>query len=229
MVVTDFGEANLPKGVYQKTELHAPMLVRPLDTILGYPVTSAVDIWTMWMTIVDIMGRSKLFEDFSPDKDSIILDAITTLGPIPFKMLRACSNHSKFFKEDGFWLEDRKPVKSDFSSSVTDRLRECMKSEPHYQTFGHCDAELQSLEKSLRSMLQYEPNNRTTVNQILSSEWVQDYGIPALLKSVPDVDLSMWESKQTFDGERQLNHRQSFCRLGTPKIYMNTPSKTRTR
>ena len=175
------------------------MLVRPLDTILGYPVTSAVDIWTMGMTIVDIMGRSKLFEDFSPDEDSIILDAITTLGPIPFKMLRAWPNRSKFFKEDGSWLEDRKPVGYDFSSSLTDRLRECMKSEPHYQTFGHCDAELQSLEKLLRSMLQYEPNNRITVNQTLSSEWVQDYGIPALLKSVPDVDLSMWESKQTCD------------------------------
>lgn len=149
------------------------------------------------MTIFDIMGRSKLFEDFWPKEDSIILDAISTLGPLPSKMFHAWPNRSKFFKEDGSWQEDRKPKESELSRSLTVRLRECMESESNSNTFGYGDAELQSLEKLLRSMLQYEPNNRIKVNQTLSSEWVQGYGIPALLKSVPDVDLSMWGIKQT--------------------------------
>ena len=173
-------------------ELQTPMLVRPLDTVLGLPITSAVDIWTMGMTIFDIMGRSNLLNHDWPDEDSTILSAVSILGPLPSKMLQAWPNHSKSFKEDGSWLEDQKPLAS---RSLTTRLRECMQNESRFKTFGHGDAELQSLEKLLCSMLQYEPNNRINVNQALSSQWVQDYGIPGLLKCVPDVNLSSVENR----------------------------------
>lgn len=111
------------------------------------------------MIIFDIIGRKKLFEDFWPKEDSIILDAISKLGPLPFKMFHAWPNHFKFFKKDGFWQEDQKLKKSELSRSLTVRLRKCMESESSSNTFSYGDAEFQSLEKLLRSMLQYEPNN----------------------------------------------------------------------
>ena len=72
-----------------------------------------------------------------------------------------------------------------------------MEHEDDSKTYGYSEEELRSLEKLLRSMLQYEPNARITVDQALRSEWARDYGIPALLKAVPDVDLSSLEINHT--------------------------------
>ena len=71
---------------------------------------------------------------------------------------------------------------------LANRLRDCLEHEDQSKIYGYSDAELQSL--VLRSMLRYEPDDRITVNQALRSEWTSDYGIPALLKVVPDLDLA---------------------------------------
>lgn len=72
-----------------------------------------------------------------------------------------------------------------------------MEHEADSQIYGYSEEELPSLEQLLRSMLQYEPNARITVDQALRSEWARDYGIPALLKAVPDVVLSSLEINHT--------------------------------
>ena len=96
-MISDFGEACFIKdfnGPNQKTDLHTPMLFRPSDTILGNSITSAVDSWIMGMTTFDILGRRKLFEEHWPDEDTIILEAIDTLGPLPSNMWEAWPNRS---------------------------------------------------------------------------------------------------------------------------------------
>jgi hypothetical protein len=77
-----------------------------------------------------------------------------------------------------------------------------MEHEACSKIYGYSDMELRSLEKMLRSMLQYEPNNRITVDQALRSGWARDYGIPALLKAVPDVDLSSLGVNQTVGAQK---------------------------
>ena len=193
VLITDFGEAFFmptADGAVQKSELNTPVLVRPFETIFGYPITSAADIWTIGMAIFDILGHSKLFQDLWPDEDSVVLEAISTFGPLPPNMWRVWPSRSKFFKEDGSWQEGKKPYESGNSTSFTDRLRECMEHDADSKTYGYSDEELRSLERLLRSMLQYEPKARITANQALGSEWARDYGIPALLKAIPDIDLS---------------------------------------
>lgn len=141
------------------------------------------------MAIFNILGRDKIFQDLWPDEDSVVLEAISTFGPLPPKMWQAWPNRSKFFKDDGPWQEDKKPPDSELSRSLANRLRDCMEHEADSEIYGYSDVELWSLEKMLRSMLKYELNDRVSVDEALRSEWARDYGIPALLKAIPELDL----------------------------------------
>ena len=197
ILVTDFGEAFfLPppnEGAHQEHKLNTPHLVRPLDAMFGYSITGAADIWTTGMTIFAILGRSRLFDVYWPNDDAVVLEAINALGPLPPNMWRTWPNRSKFFQDDGSWQEAKRPSESDISPpTLSHRIRDAMRQERGGESavFGYPEAELESLEKMLRSMLQYEPKDRATVDQVLRSEWVREYGMPALIDAVPDVDLS---------------------------------------
>lgn len=193
VLVTDFGEAflaNASSEAHQEYELNTPFLVRPFDYMFGYPITSAADIWTLGMVIFEILGRSKLFQDPWLNDDELVLEAINTLGPLPPKMWQTWPNRSKIFKDDGSWQEANRPSESEVQPTLTDRIRVCMGQDGGSEAFGYTEIELKSLEKMLRSMLQYEPESRATVDQVLNSEWVREYGIPAIIDAVPDLDLS---------------------------------------
>ncbi|KAL8791174.1 MAG: hypothetical protein Q9195_006013 [Heterodermia aff. obscurata] len=43
-------------------------------------------------------------------------------------------------------------------------------------------AEIESLKKMLRAMLEYEPSKRATINQVVESDWMVRWGLPALRK-----------------------------------------------
>ena len=192
-----------------KRELNTPILFRPPDVILGQPVTKAVDSWSMGITIAHILGCRKLFDDFWPDEDTLILESIDTLGPLPTEMWQAWTKRSKHFKNDGSSVQDEKAPPeatsnrpqyinadgsiwspTEASGPLAARLRENMGTNSKSMRYGHSPAELQSLETLLRALLQYEPEKRMTVDQALKSEWVQHYGIPALQACLPDLDLS---------------------------------------
>ena len=82
ILVSDFGEAffmQTPDAASQKSELNTPVLVRPLEVIFGYPITSAADIWTIGMAIFDILGHTRLFQGWWPDEDSVVLKAMMKL------------------------------------------------------------------------------------------------------------------------------------------------------
>ena len=190
IMVSDFGQAFFKASSddqAQKAELCTPLVIRPLDTMLGHTVTSAVDTWTMGMTIFEILGNRNLIGIFWRTEDELITQAIETLGPLPSSMWQAWSNRSKYFNNDGSWVEEREP-KDPKPFAV--RLRDRMRNDTDPAKPVYSDAELMSLEKLLRSMLQYEPNNRITITEALHSEWARLYGLPALLESFPEIDLS---------------------------------------
>ena len=193
ILVTDFGEAffmQTPDKAALKSELNSPIRVRSLDRLFGYSNTSAANIWTTGIEIFDIVGHDKLFQHHFLTEDTVILEAISTLGQLTPKMLQSWPNRSMFFKDDGSWQEAAKPSGSEFSRPLIDRLRASISHENRSTFYGHLNEDLRSLEKMLLSMLRYDPNDRITADEALRSEWARDYGIPALLKSLPEVNLS---------------------------------------
>jgi len=166
-------------------------LVKPLEPMFGYPITFAVDIWTLGLTVFEILGRGALFERFFPDEDTVLLEAISTLGPLPPKWWQAWPNRSTFFKDDGSFQEGLEILTN--PRPLAERLRRSLGRETDTAAYGFGESEMGSLEELLMSMLRYEPQDRVTVDDALNSGWVRDYGIPALKEGVPDVDLSGWK------------------------------------
>lgn len=71
-------------------------------------------------------GNPDLGNDLYGD---LILESINIIGPLPSKMWQARANSSTFFKDDGSWLEDRKPSENENLRPLAVRLRERMKNE----------------------------------------------------------------------------------------------------
>lgn len=185
--ITDFGEAffdQLSSGASLPTRLNTPTLVRPLEAIFGCPITFAADIWTLGLTIYEIIGREALFESYFPSEDTVLQEAVKTLGPLPAKWWQAWPNRSQFFIDDKI------------SADLKNRLYRSVGRDTHSAAYGFDEFEMGIFEELLRSMLKYQPQDRVTVDKALQSEWVRRYGIPALKECVLDIDLSSLEVPQ---------------------------------
>ena len=187
--ITDFGEAFFDQpssGTSLPTQLNTPILVKPFEGMFGYSITSAVDTWTLGLTLFEIFGRHKLFQNsFFPTEDTVLSEAIGTLGPLPSQWWQAWPSRSKFFKDDGSFQEGIV-----ISPDLKEQLRSSLGRETDSAAYGYGESEMTSFGELLKSMLRYEPQDRVTVDEALKSGWVRDYGIPALKESVPDIDLS---------------------------------------
>ena len=63
-------------------ELHSPAYLPPED-FFGEPITQAADIWTLGVSLYEVLGERALFETFGWDRDDIMADMVGTLGPPP--------------------------------------------------------------------------------------------------------------------------------------------------
>ena len=100
--ISDFGEAWLSSDAQPKQELNTPVIFLPpeatLDrTLLGFPA----DIWTLACSIYEIMGERPLFEGFMPDRDDIIAEMVSALGPLPQPWWDAWQARSDFLPKMG--------------------------------------------------------------------------------------------------------------------------------
>jgi len=64
-------------------ELHTPALYLPPEDFSREPITMVVDIWTLGVSLYEILGERALFESFSWDRDDILANMISTLGKPP--------------------------------------------------------------------------------------------------------------------------------------------------
>ena len=142
------------------------------------------------MSIFEMLGQGALFEAFFPDENSVLIEAISTLGPLPEKWWQAWPKRSEFFRDDGSYRDDISRPFETVKKPLAYRIRNRMGRGADSTTDKFSDLEMQSLEELLQSMLQYEPKNRITVNEALRTRWVREYGIPALKEGNPDIDLS---------------------------------------
>ncbi|MCJ1462051.1 hypothetical protein MMC07_000651 [Pseudocyphellaria aurata] len=190
--ITDFGEAFFDRpssSAFRPTQFNSPVHVRPVESNFGYPNTFAADIWTLGLTMCEILGRRTLFDSsFLTCEDYIIREAVSALGPLPIRWWRAWPKRPDFFKEDGTVQESVQAL-----LDLTENLRRCVGRKAESTAYGLDESESKTFEELLKSMLRYEPQDRVTADEALKSDWVRLYGIPALKKNIPDIDLSSLE------------------------------------
>ncbi len=173
-------ETSLNLATERSPKLYAPPLSLPPEDFFQEPITLAADIWTLGVSLYEILGERPLFEALNGDRDDIIADIISTLGPLPTRWWGKWENRKDFFKPDGSWIHDLQriysPVFRPFHQRTWDMGRGMTPETCEWDVKG---GEMRALENLLRDMLAYEPSERPTAEQLMRSEYMVNWAIPA--------------------------------------------------
>ena len=175
--ICDFGASWLHSDP-PKEDLQTPVVFLPPEATfakdqLGFPA----DIWTLACSLYEILGERPLFECVLPDVDYIIAEMVSCLGLLPRPWWDAWRARDEFFAEDGSWRTDMSRIHDSKSRPLLLRIQRNGRKDPEFSA-----VEIESLEKLLRAMLEYEPSKRATIAQIVESDWMVQWGLPAIRK-----------------------------------------------
>ena len=106
IMISDFGEAWL-SDIERREELQTPVLFLPPETTFSkMSIGKPADVWTLGCTLYETLGERPLFEGFTPDKDDVIAEMVSTLGLLPQQWWELWQARGDFFLEDGSWKTD---------------------------------------------------------------------------------------------------------------------------
>lgn len=146
----------------------------------GEPITLAADIWTLGVSLYEILGKSSLFETFSGDRDDILADIISTLGSPPARWWDKWENQKEVFQSDGSWVRNIERIYTPVFRSLHQHIWDMGRGE----TPETCDwdiegEEMRALEDVVRGMLTFEPSQRLAAEQLMKSEYMTKWALPA--------------------------------------------------
>lgn len=182
--IMDFGEASFSNE--ERVKSNTPMLLRPPEAFFNESIGMPADIWALACAIFDLFGKRSLFESFIPDKDSVLLEMIETLGMLPDRWWRRWKTRRRYLLDDGAWNPKTMILDEEFKPLALriKRMRLTRKGcidEGSEQLDGEA---LVGLHNLLTSLLRYEPSQRLTTKEVLKSNWVQQL----LLEDIKSID-----------------------------------------
>lgn len=186
IILSDFGESFNPDKELRFSSKTLPLLQPPEARFSDQPLSFPSDIWTLACTIWEIFGQRPLFEAFFPSADRVTMEQVEVLGILPPEWWRKWSRRLEWFNEDGEL--DSKPGSSrghDGVRRTLDKRFDYCIQEPRAEAGLETvtEEERRAFERMLRSMLAFRPEERATAQQVLHSEWMKDWGLPALEQS----------------------------------------------
>lgn len=172
--IIDFGEASSSND--EREKLHTPMPLRAPESFFNERIGLPADIWALACTIFDIFGERSLFDTFMPDKDSVLLEMVCTLGMLPNRWWGQWENRSRYFSSGRVPNTDIMPNYAEEAKPLAVRIQQVRlgHKEKSVEAFKHLNAEdLAGLLKLLSSMLRYEPLERAPAEQCEKLDWIQ--------------------------------------------------------
>ncbi|KAL8869515.1 MAG: hypothetical protein Q9174_004216, partial [Haloplaca sp. 1 TL-2023] len=127
------------------------------------------------------MGNATLLEVFRGDRDDVMAEIVSALGKPPEKLWKAWDKRHEFFNEDGTW-QDEEVI--DAHDRCQDGVWRSLKYRVSRNTVRDdvplADDEIDALVAMLEGMLKYDPEERSTIEDVMRSEWMKKYGFPAI-------------------------------------------------
>ncbi|SMR62114.1 unnamed protein product [Zymoseptoria tritici ST99CH_1E4] len=161
-------------------ELHSPALYLPPEDFFGEPITPAADVWTLGVSLYEVLGERPLFESFASDRDDLLADTINALGQPPKRWWDKWAQRQEFFQPDGSYIEDIKRIHTPKFRPLQQRLWQMGRGETRETCEWDVEGgEMRALEELLRSMLKFEPSERATAEELLASEYMVKWAMPA--------------------------------------------------
>ncbi|KNZ73335.1 Serine/threonine-protein kinase SRPK1, partial [Termitomyces sp. J132] len=164
--ITDFGESFLATDT-DKRFLNTPIAFAAPETIFRDSISPKVDIWALACLIYEVLGNHALLESFFKDPDEIITEMVRTFGKLPDRWWKQWEERDTFFEEDGTFKTDSgymsgKPRTMDLKERLGDIRRDDEKGQEELR------GDLEALELVLEKMLRYEPEQRISVEEVVS-------------------------------------------------------------
>ncbi|KAL8677572.1 MAG: hypothetical protein Q9186_006006 [Xanthomendoza sp. 1 TL-2023] len=175
--IVDFGEAYTTDEARHYS--HTPQHLQPPESLLNRgPLTQAADIWTLACTLVYLFQVHDLFSYYGHkghDNDAFVAHMVSTLGKPSEEWWKTWERRLEFFNEDGPQSDDKHDDDNQ-SRFLHRRIDQRTKKELDQLPVG----EREALVQMLRGMLTFDPTQRSTIQDIISSDWMSQYGIPAI-------------------------------------------------
>lgn len=186
IVISDYGTSFL---VSEESDprLYTPALYLPPEDFFGEPITLAADVWTLGVNLYEVLGERPLFETFAWDRDDITSEMVSTLGRLPPRWWDSWANRGEFFQPDGSWIpaSELRRITTPVSRPLHQRMWDMGRGEtPETCEWDVRGGEMRALEELLAGMLALEPTERLNAEQILASEYVTKWAMPAWNRQV---------------------------------------------
>ncbi|RHZ55748.1 uncharacterized protein CDV56_105154 [Aspergillus thermomutatus] len=195
IILSDFGESFNPHKTVRFSSKTLPLLQPPEARFSDEPLSFASDIWTLACTIWEIFGQRPLFEAFFPNADRVTAEQVEVLGILPPEWWGKWSRRLEWFNEEGeLDLKKTSRGHDGVRMSWDQRFDYCVqepRAEAGLETVT--EKERRAFKAMLRSMLAFRPKERATAQQVLHSEWMKDWGQPALEESWSTLNPEMKE------------------------------------
>lgn len=194
--ISDYGETFRPSQEARHIS-NTPVEIRPPEAFFqpSRPLSFPADIWSMACTIWAIIAQKSLFYGFFSSQNYIIREQIDALGMIPPEWWHRWEAKGLWFTEagkpiqeipkrpKGYELPEDEPRLDRPTRSLEVRFEDTVQ-EPRrtegMEPFG--DEERDALFAMLRAMLSYYPESRITAKEVLQSEWMTRWALPAYEK-----------------------------------------------
>lgn len=192
IIISDFGTSFIMSQTPYPV-LHTPALYAPPEDLFKEPITkpTAADVWTLGVNLYEALGERPLFETFSWDPDDIFSEMVSVFGQPPMRWWDSWTKRSEFFEPSGSWIADFQRVSTPVFRRLPTRLWDMGRGEtPETCEWDVAGGELRALENFLRQMMLFEPAERPTAKQLLASEYIQRWAMPAWENQVKKKKLS---------------------------------------
>jgi serine/threonine-protein kinase SRPK3 len=119
--ISDFGTSFTMTDEASAT-LYTPPILLPPEALFNERITLAADVWTLGLTLYEILGERPLFEVWADDTDDIIGEMVSTLGRLPSRWWEKWGKRKEFFLDDGSWNPKFQRIQTPIFRSLQRRL-----------------------------------------------------------------------------------------------------------
>jgi serine/threonine-protein kinase SRPK3 len=183
IMISDFGESFNPQTLSKRFSKTLPLLQPPETRFSDEPLSFPFDIWTLTCTIWEILGHRPLLEAYFASAGRVTKEQVEVFGKLPPEWWGNWSKRLDWFNEEGeLKLSSEGPGFQDVVRRTLDVRFEhnIQKSRIEAGLEVMADKEKRAFQTMLRSMLRFQPKVRATAQQAMQSEWMLDWGLPAL-------------------------------------------------
>ncbi|PQE21276.1 CMGC SRPK kinase protein [Rutstroemia sp. NJR-2017a WRK4] len=184
LLLGDFGETFSPASeTHLGRDSHTPLPFRASEAkfepqaLLSYPS----DIWSLATAIWEIIGMKAVFSTDFVSEDEIVAQHVDVLGSMPSEWWRYWKGRRLFFDEQGnpteSYRRNRWPsLEGSFEMGIQKWRRKLGGAIDEDEKTAFLDL--------IRRMLAFQPRDRPTVEEVLTSEWVVRWALPDYRRSL---------------------------------------------